>query len=185
MENSSEIFVLGPRESFTPKVGLLVSMLANARYYLQTVTRDLTIENLDSRPDNAPNSIGALLAHLTAAETLFQCMTFENRQFNEEETAYWIDVFKLRACDRNQGRSLDSYMQELDEIRKKTLVGMRERDDTWLESPKDIFGHAGNIHYYWFHYLQDEVRHTGQITMMRKHMIENNDPKFNAYNFQK
>jgi len=185
MENSSEMFVIGLRKGFTPKVGTLVSMLANARHYLQTTTRELTIENLDSKPNSAPNSIGAILAHLAAAETLFQCMTFEDRQFNEEETAYWIDVFKLRTCERNQGRSLDSYMQELDTIRETTLAGMRERDDTWLESPKEIFGQAGNIHYYWFHYLQDEVRHTGQITMMRKHMIENNDPEFNAYDFRK
>lgn len=183
--NHSDIFVIGPKEDFTPKVGTLVGMLTNARHYLRTTTRELTVKDLDSKPQAALNSIGAILAHLAAAETLFQCMTFEDRQFNQEETAYWIDVFKLEACDRNQGRHLDSYMKELDEIREKTLTTMQEKDDAWLESSKEIFGHSGNIHYYWFHYLQDEVRHTGQITMMRKHLIENNDPDFNAYDFRK
>lgn len=183
MKDSSDIFVIGPRDGYSPKVGTLVSMLANARHYLRTATRDLSIEDLDAKPAAAPNSIGTLLAHLAAAETLFQCMTFENRQFNEEETAYWIDVFKLKPCDRNQGRSLDSYFAELDEIRATSLVGMQERDDVWLESSKDFFGHSGNIHYYWLHYFQDEVRHTGQITMMRKHLIANSNPEFNAYDF--
>jgi len=185
MENNSDIFVIGPRESYTPKIGTLVSMLANSRHYLQSTTRKLTIEDLDSKPDSAPNSIGAILAHLAAAETLFQCMTFEDRQFNDEETAYWLDVFKLNPCDRNQGRPLKSYLEELGDIRQQTLDNMLARDDAWLESSKEIFGHKGNIHYYWFHYLQDEVRHTGQITMMRKHLIANNNPDFNAYNFKK
>ena len=132
-----------------------------------------------------PNSIGSILAHLAAAESLFQCMTFEDRQFNEQETEYWKDVFQFKDCDRNQKRSLDSYLEELDTIRQQTLAKMQELDDLWLESSKEIFGHSGNIHYYWFHYLQDEVRHTGQITMMRKHLITNNDPDFNAYDFTK
>jgi len=164
MENNSKLFVIRPKEGFTPKVGTLVSMLSNARLYLQTTTRDLSIQDLDSKAGAAPNSIGQILAHLAAAETLFQCMTFENRQFNEEETTYWKDVFQLKTCDRNQGRSLESYMQELDSIRKRTLEEMQERDDVWLDSSKDIFGQSANIHYYWFHYLQDEIRHTGQIT---------------------
>lgn len=185
MNNQTDkIFVIGPRADFTPKIGTLVSMLSNTRLYLKTATRNLTVEDLDSKPNSALNSIGAILAHLAAAESLFQCMTFEDRQFNDEETVYWKDVFKLEPCARNQGRALESYMSELDNIRNKTLLEMQERDDDWLESSKDIFGHTSNIHYYWFHYLQDEIRHTGQITMMRKHLIENNDPSFNAYDFR-
>ncbi len=184
MENTDNIFVIEAKKGYTAKVGTLVSMLANSRHYLKTTTRDLTIEELDSKPNPALNSIGAILAHLAAAESLFQCMTFEDRQFNEEETEYWKDVFQFKACERNQNRSLDDYFQELTTIRQKTLSAMQERDDAWLESSKDIFGHPGNIHYYWFHYLQDEIRHTGQITMLRKHLIANNDPDFNAYNFK-
>ena len=80
---------------------------------------------------------------------------------------------------------LDDYLEELNTIRQKTLANMQDLDDSWLETSKDFFGNSANIHYYWFHYLQDEVRHTGQITMMRKHLIANNDPDFNAYDFRK
>jgi hypothetical protein len=60
---------------------------------------------------------------------------------------------------------------------------MKARDDASLEKSRTFSGHPANIHYFWFHYLQDEVRHTGQISLIRKHLLPSSDASFDPYNF--
>ena len=183
MTQTSDTFVIGEREGYAPKVGVLVSMLTNSRRFLMSATRDLTQAQLDSQPTLAPNSIGALLAHLCAAENMFQRITFEGRRFNEQELGEWGATFELKPCSKNQGRTLEAYLADLSTSRSQTLAEMKNRGDDWLETPITFMKNPANYHYYWFHYLQDEVRHTGQITLLRKHLIVNPQPDFNPYAF--
>lgn len=181
MSYPDDLFLIGEREGYSPKVGVLVSMLANSRHYLLRAVRDLTPEQLDAPPQGAINSVGALLAHLDAAENLFQRITFENRRFDEAEAARYNPAFRFEPGPHSRGRTLESYLHDLAETRARTLAALKQRDDAWLQEPKTFSGQPANVHYYWFHYLQDEVRHTGQISLIRKHLIPGASPDFNPY----
>lgn len=109
-----DLFIIAERDNYTPKIGLLVSLLSNARHYLLTATRDLSTAQLDAQPKEAPNTIGQLLAHLAAAELMFQAITFHDRQFNEEEAATWGAAFKFQASEKAKNRTLPDYLSDLD-----------------------------------------------------------------------
>ena len=83
--DENKTFIIAERDGFSQKIGLLVSMLENARHYLKQASRNLSVEQLDAKPGGAVNSIGQLLAHLCAAEVFFQAMTFHDRRFNDQE----------------------------------------------------------------------------------------------------
>ena len=183
MAQSDDLFVIGEREGFAREVGVLASMLENARHFLLGAVRDLETEKLDAPPGAATNTIGSLLAHLDAAENLFQRLTFEGRMFNEKEKARYWPAFELEGSDRPKGRALASYLDALADTRDRTLAGMRGRDDAWLRASRTFARLPANTHYYWLHYLQDEARHTGQIILIRKHLIEGAEPGFDPYVF--
>lgn len=176
-----QLFVIGPRDGFTPNVGTIVAQLQVARHFLLRATRDLGPEDLDARPGSAPNTIGAILRHLNAAERMFQVMTFEDRGFDEAEKARWWPDFTFEAADEARGAGIETYHAALAETRARTLAGMRERDDAWLTAPKTFSGRPSNVHYYWTHFLMDEARHTGQVILARKHLLPNADPDFMPY----
>ncbi|MFO7545645.1 MAG: DinB family protein [Trueperaceae bacterium] len=175
------LFVIGPREGFTANVGTIVAQLQVARHYLMRATRELGPEDLDAKPGTAPNTIGAILRHLNAAERMFQVMTFEDRAFDEAERARWWPDFTFERPDEPRGLAIDAYHEALAATRAKTLAAMRERDDGWLDEPKTFFGRPANVHYYWTHFLMDEARHTGQVILARKHLIAGADPEFEPY----
>ncbi|GGJ28554.1 DinB family protein [Deinococcus roseus] len=180
MTEPDSIFLIQEQAGYTPKIGLLVSMLQNSRHHLLRAVRDLSEAELDAKPLGATNTIGALLAHLNAAETMFQRMTFEGRRFAEHEGALEAD-FRLQNSDQPRHQPLAHHLETLAATRAKTLQGFQERDDAWLEHRTTFFGQPANWHYYWFHYLQDEVRHTGQITLIRKHLLPEAQKCFNPY----
>jgi uncharacterized damage-inducible protein DinB len=178
---ADDTFVIGERSGYTPRIGLLVSELQNARHYLLRATRELSVAELDAKPGAAKNSIGAILAHLDAAENMFQRILFEGRRFNEEEMPLYNPPFEFEGGDRTHGRDIDSYHRDLDETRVRTLAGLRQHDDAWLDTPKTFMKQPSNIFYYWFHYIQDEARHTGQVILIRKHLMVGADPGFEPY----
>ncbi|MFC5596158.1 DinB family protein [Deinococcus cellulosilyticus] len=180
MTELDRFFIIQEQDGYTPKIGLLVSMLQNSRHYLLRAVRDLSQAELDARPLGAVNTIASLLAHLNAAETMFQRMTFEGRRFAPDEIQLQTD-FRLENSDQTRNQPLEVYLQALAETRTRTLQGMKAREDAWLETETTFFGQPANWHYYWFHYLQDEVRHTGQITLIRKHLIPEAQKDFNPY----
>lgn len=182
MTDFEDVFVIGERDDYAPKVGLLVSMLMNSRHYLLSAIRDLSAAELDAQPQGANNTIAALLSHLAAAETMFQAITFHGRRFNEAEQVRWESAFRFEKGNEPKGKVLESYLQDLEEVRQKTLTELKKRDDNWLETPMTFAGRKANMHYYWFHYLQDEVRHTGQIILIRKHLLPGSDASFDPYN---
>ena len=57
-----------PLAGYAPTIGRLVCMLAYARETLLAAVRGLDRDQLDHLHDERSNSIGALLAHVTAVE---------------------------------------------------------------------------------------------------------------------
>jgi len=82
---ADQLFVIGTRDGYEGEVGVVVSMLQNARQYLHCAVRDLDTAALDARPGGAVNTIGSILAHLAAAEIMLGLRAFENRRPTDEE----------------------------------------------------------------------------------------------------
>jgi uncharacterized damage-inducible protein DinB len=179
----SSILVIAEQPNYSPKIGVLVAQLAVTQHFLLQAVRDLSQEALDSQPNAARNTIGELLAHICAAEVMFSSITFEGQRFIGEQQVRWADAFALAGGEWTRGRPLAAYMEDMASIRAQTLAGFGARDDDWLMQPMTFFGKPSNIHYYWTHFLLDMARHTGQIILLRKHLLPQADPEFNPYVF--
>jgi len=176
----NDTFVIGERGGYPPRIGLLVSELATSRHYLLRASRELPMAALDAAPGAAKNSIGAILAHLNAAENMFQRILFEDRRFNDAEEAL-KRAFAFEGGEGTHGRDIASYHDELRRTREGTLDGLRKHDDAWLDAPKTFMKQPSNVFYYWYHYILDEARHTGQVILIRKHLMAGADPEFEPY----
>ena len=157
-----------PIPGYTPAIGRLVGMLTYGRSTTLNAVEGLTLAELDHLHDPQSNSIGALLAHFAAVERSYQVMTFEDRALCPDEHAQWSIALKLGDEGRRalRGRSLDDYLNELSALRQRTLAELATRDDDWLE--RDVSAAPRlNMHWAWFHVMEDEVNHRGQIRWLR------------------
>ena len=172
-------FLIAPTDHEDALMGTLFAMMRNVRHFLRTATRDLDADTLDAVPAPARNSIGALLAHVAAAERMLVNITVHGRQFDDDEEDFRA-AFRF---ERNPlaGHDIAAYHEHLATVRARTLKLLRDKDEAWLLSPTTFFGQPSNTLYYLFHMLQDESRHTGQIVLMRKHLLPDADPDFQPY----
>ena len=159
---------LEPLPGYTPTIGRLVGMLLYARQTTLSAVEGLGIPELDHLQDDSSNSIGALLAHIAAVERGYQCITFEDRRLSGEENAAWEPALKLGDEGRRLLRNepLEHYLQQLSDVRQRTLEALATRDDAWLEQPLRAAPKM-NAHFAWFHVAEDEINHRGQIRWLR------------------
>jgi hypothetical protein len=129
-----------PLPGYTPTVGRLVAMLTYARDTTLAAVNGLTRDQLDHLHDAQSNTIGALLAHITAVERGYQVVTFEDREPSAAETAAWSAALKLGDQGRHElrGHELQFYTDSLLRTREATLAALAQRDDDWLEAPLGI-----------------------------------------------
>jgi uncharacterized damage-inducible protein DinB len=157
-----------PVPGYTPLIGRLVSMLGHVRRGLLDAVRGLSPEALDHLHDPQSNSIGALLAHAVAVERWYQVVTFEDRRPSADEESRWGPALNLGEQGRTHlnGRDLQSYLDDLSDVRRATLTALAARDDEWLEQPLRALAEM-NAHWAWFHVAEDEINHRGQIRWLR------------------
>ena len=157
-----------PLPGYTPTIGRLVAMLTYARQTTLAAVNGLTREQLDHLQDARSNTIGALLAHISAVERGYQVVTFEEREPSASENAAWSAALKLGDNGRHEirGHDLQFYVDELTRTREATLAALAQRDDDWLEAPLRI-APGLNAHWSWFHVAEDEINHRGQIRWLR------------------
>lgn len=166
-------FIVGEQPGFAPGVGRLAVMLAYARRTTLQAVHGLTAMQLDHLQDPDSNSIGALLAHVAAVETAYQCATFEQRGLSPAEQDRWGAALELGARGRREIRAqeLGHYLALLHEVRARTLQELAARDDAWLEETTPFWGgQPANNHFKWFHVLEDEINHRGQIRWLRRRL---------------
>lgn len=164
-------FSIKQRKGFTEKIGELVAMMEITRDRTLFEVSDLTEEELDMVDDKGSNSIGSLLMHIAAIEYVHQILTFEQRDLNEEEQQKWEAALELGDKARKEfyGQPLDYYMDVLADVRGNTLRLLKKKKDSWLfEEGKWDNGIKHNYYYLWFHVIEDEISHRGQIRMMRR-----------------
>jgi uncharacterized damage-inducible protein DinB len=156
---------------YSSTIGRLVGMLTYARSTTLLAVEGLTLAELDHLHDAESNSIGALLAHITAVEQSYQVLTFEERRLSPQESEEWSTALNLGANGRRllRGYPLQHYLDRLAAVRQVTLETLAARDDEWLERSVN---HAPkiNAHWAWFHVAEDEINHRGQIRWLRSRL---------------
>ena len=160
--------VIKSEEGFSPQVGVLVSMLNDLSDRVERTVKDLSPKEIDFLLDEDANSIGTLIMHLAATEKFYQVYTFENREFNKEEKAEWGTGMSLgkEAQNKYKGNDVQYYLNIFKKVRETTLKYLKERDDEWLAKVPE--GYRMNNHWSWFHVMEHQSSHLGQILLLKK-----------------
>ncbi len=82
----------------------------------------------------------------------------------------WRAAYGLGARGRKEivGHPLSFYIATLRRVRQKTLTVLADKPDEWLYEECHWDGHPSNHYFIWFHVMEDEINHRGQIRLMRK-----------------
>ncbi|MGY0693707.1 DinB family protein [Virgibacillus sp. FSP13] len=165
-----------PKKNFPDKIGELVSMFEHTRDVTLNEISNLSQIDLDYLPNKSSNSIGSLLLHIASIEYVHQIISFEKRDLNERELLKWGTALELgeKARAGIKNNSLHYYLEELSQIREKTLTQLKSKKDDWLyEESKWGNGVSYNNYYLWFHVMEDEINHRGQIRSIKRLLVNN------------
>ncbi len=151
---------------YDEQVGNLVSMLEDLKGRVTRSVSNLTVAETDFLLDDEANRIGAMIYHLAATEKYYQRFTFENRGFTAED-AHWEFAQNLGAPAREklQGKPIDFYLDLWDEVRTETLRLLKTKDDDWL-SKRAGGSRNMNNHWAWYHVMEHQANHMGQIRLI-------------------
>lgn len=146
----------------------LIFMLDNLKKRVERTVKNLSLHETDYLHDEKANRIGALIMHLAAAEKYYQLYTFENREFNDEEKKMWGAGLNLDQAGRNtfKGKPISYYLEIYNKVREETITLLEMKNDAWLKQ-----SHPGTVmnHYYsWFHVMEHQSSHLGQILFLKK-----------------
>ncbi len=172
-QTTDNINEIGPKSGFTPQVGTLVSMMNWMRGPILSSVRGLSISELDYLHDEKSNTIGAMLLHLAATERYYQLNTFDGMEWGSWDRkikAEWDTPMDLGEKGRQiiKGHSLDFYLEKLESVRAKSLEELATKDDEWLLSVDESwFWGPTNNYCKWFHVVEHESNHNGQIKYIR------------------
>lgn len=162
---------IGPRKDFSPQVGTLVSMLNNLKSRVENSVSTLNQKEIDYLVDEKANSVAALVMHLIATEVYFQSATFDKKDvFNEKEGKEWEYAMALGkdAHENIKDHDIEYYLDTWQKVREHTIKILKTKDDEWLA--------ASNNHYAWFHVMEHQSSHLGQILFLKKRIPDfNND----------
>jgi len=176
---ASDLNVLGPKPGYSPQLGTLVSMFNWMTPAVTGPVQKLTVADLDYLFDAKANSIGALLLHLSAAEALYQRITFDNLSLRQiykpggDFDKQWGAAMELGDRGRKEikGREVDYYIARLNEVRGATLAGFKQRDDAWLMAVDQGWPWGPTDNYCkWFHVCEHMSHHAGQIDLLLKRL---------------
>ncbi|WP_426062208.1 DinB family protein [Hymenobacter sp. B1770] len=168
--------IIGPRAGYSPHVGTLVSMLDWMRAVVLGSVNGMTTEQLDYLHDAKANSIGAMLLHLAATERYYQLHTFEGKKWGSWSDAIkkqWDTPMELgeKARKAIRGHRLDYYLNTLAEVRQKSLLELKKRDDKWLMAVDEAWPWGPTNNYCkWFHVCEHESNHNGQIKFIKSRL---------------
>jgi len=167
------INVVGPKSGYSPQIGTLVSMMNWMRNVVVNQVEGLDQKQLDFLLDDEANTIGAMLLHLAATERFYQIHTLEGKSWGSWSNAdkkRWNVASGLGDKARKQikDQELSYYLDALDEVRSHTLKELANRDDEWLlKVDQDWFWGPTNAYCKWFHVVEHESNHNGQIKLIK------------------
>ena len=154
------------------QVGCLLSMMELTRAATKTHVADLGGSQLSWRLDGEANSVGMLLAHMAAIEEVYVLRYLERREPSPEERAWIAPRHELGQAgfEATRGLELDDHLAAFDRVRTRTVAGLRALDDEALNAHFEWRGVEVNLHRQFFHVMEDELRHTGQIRFLLKRL---------------
>ena len=164
-------YTLEPTEGYSHDIGLMVSMMEDLRARITEQVKDLNQEETDFLFDENANSVGALIMHLVANELYYQVQTLEGRNWNEKESELYMAAGGLgaRAREKYKGKPISYYLQLWEEVRTKSLEGLKNRDDAWFDEDID---EGVNNHWVWYHVMEHTANHMGQIALVKNRIAQ-------------
>ncbi len=159
-------------KGYSPQIGTTVAMLEDLKARVTSSVQNLNQEQTDFLLDDKANSVGAMIYHLAATEKYYQLYTFENRGYNAEEKAIWETALGLGDQGREtiKDQPISYYLEIWDKVRKETLKLLKTKDDKWFEAK--VKGSSMNNHWAWYHVMEHQANHMGQIRLIIKRMEE-------------
>jgi uncharacterized damage-inducible protein DinB len=182
--NKERLLLISDIPGFTPQIGRLGSMMNYARWTTLQSVEGLTTAELDHLYDEQSNSIGALLRHIAAVEVAYQARSLWRRELSPAELSEWEAALDLGERGRREirGFALQDHMEILNRVRSNTLRELAKRDDRWLHEEVPFWGgRPANNWFQWFHVLEDEINHRGQIRWLRKRLPAEGNPDNPGY----
>lgn len=166
---SDKPYVFRDLNGFSPGVSRLVFMLDYARRSTLDAVRGLGAAQLDTKVLTQGNTVGLLLEHIAQVEQTYQSVTFRGVWPSGEGAE---SVFSERRRESIRGYALEHYLSRLRSVRAETFSELGRRDDSWLHREYAPWPHGtpANNFFCWFHVLEDELRHGGQIAVLRKEL---------------
>lgn len=167
------LFLIDQKDNLSLEFSKLVSMMKYTRVTTLEEVRDLTVDQLDFLINEEANSIGMLLAHMASVEKVYQIDTFEKREFTDEDIQMLNPGMELGNAAREQikGNPIEYYIELLEQTRIKTINTFQTLPDSWLFEQAPFFGgETTNNYFKWFHVMEDELNHRGQIRVIKKWM---------------
>ncbi len=158
-----------PVEGYSTQIGLMVYMLEDLKSRITDEVKDLNQSETDFLYDEDANSIGSLIMHLVSTESYYQVQTLEGRSWTEEEQNRLGLAGELNERTKNilKGQPIQDYLDLWDEVRKKSLEGLKTKDDSWFASQIDD---GINIQYVWYHVMEHSANHMGQIATIKNRL---------------
>lgn len=160
---------MNPVEGYSPQIGLMVYMLEDLKNRITDQVKDLNQSETDFLYDEDANSIGSLMMHLVSTEVYYQIATLEGRDWTEEERDRLGMAGELNEKTKNilKGKPIKYYMDLWDEVRQKSLAGLKTKDDTWFASNLE---EGLNYQYIWYHVMEHSANHMGQIATIKNRL---------------
>lgn len=157
---------------YEPLVGSTLSMMNLAREATLDLVAGLDPRRLALRFDVRANSIAMLLAHIAALEKLYVVRHLLLRSPTPDEAVWLTPRMALgdAAAAAVTGASLSELIADLRHVREETTERLRAIDDEVFQRPFLWNGVVVNLHRQFFHVMEDELRHTGQIRWLLKRL---------------
>ena len=154
-----------PRKGYSPQIGAMVEMLEDLKDRVTRRVQNSDQAQTDFLIDDKANRVGAMIMHLAATEAIYQKLSFENRPFNKEEGQKWNTALNLgdKAREELKGKPIQHYLDLWTEVRNKTLATLKTKDDEWFAGNMN---NSMNHHWAWFHVMEHQANHMGQIAMV-------------------
>lgn len=156
-------------DGYSPQIGAMVYMLEDLKDRITQQVKDLDQSQIDFLYDADANSIGSLIMHLVSTESYYQVATLEDREWTEDELTRFGVAGELNEQVKNilKGKSIRHYLDLWDEVREKTLTGLKTQDDAWFSSNLE---EGLNYHYIWYHVMEHSANHMGQIATIKNRL---------------
>jgi len=156
-------------EGYSPQIGLMVYMLEDLKSRITEQVKYLDQSQTDFLYDEDANSIGSLVMHLVSTEAYYQIETLEGRQLTEDEQTRLGVAGGLNEESKRKlkGKPIKYYLDLWNEVRQKTLVGLKTKDDEWFVSNIE---EGINYHWVWYHVMEHSANHMGQIATIKNRL---------------